>query len=169
MKKSLLAAFLVISLSQATFADDQIHLLPHAEEALIEDALILVDEGVPIVQAVRLVRTADKLHHQMMIAGLTSDEAVELVPWFLPECLPNDEEVVASEMGAGTGSVALLVIFGGISKAIADYGDTWGPTDTGGKTESTDDEGSGDSDSDDSGSDSDDGDSDSDDGDSDSD
>ena len=163
MKKSLLAAFLVISLSRATFADDQIYLPAHAEEALIEDALVLIDEGVPIVHAVRLVRTADKIHHQMMIAGLTSDEATELVPWFLPKCLPGDEEVVASEMGAGAGSVALVLVFAGISKAIADYGDTWGPADSGGKTESTDDEGSGDNDSDDGGSGSDDGGSDSDD------
>jgi len=43
-----------------------------------------------------------------MIAGLKSNEATELVSWFLPECFADDEEVVASEMGAGTGSVALL-------------------------------------------------------------
>ena len=98
-----------------------------------------------------------------MIAGLKSDEATELVSWFLPECFADDEEVVASEMGAGAGSVALVLVFAGISKAIADYGDTWGPTDSGGKTESTDDEGSGDNDSDDGGSGSDDGGSDSDD------
>ncbi len=32
-----------------------------------------------------------------MIAGLMSNEATELVSWFLPECFADDEEVVASE------------------------------------------------------------------------
>ncbi len=71
----------------------------------------------------------------------------------LHSCLPDTEEVVASELGVGTGAIVLAGVFYGISKAIADYGDTWGPTDSGGKTESTDDEGSGDSNSGDGGSD----------------
>ncbi len=88
-----------------------------------------------------------------MIAGLKSDEATELVSWFLPECFADDdEEVVASEMGAGTGSVALLFC----SRNFQGDRRQWrhmGPTDTGEKTESADDEGSGDSNSDNSNSD----------------
>ncbi|MGI9446594.1 MAG: hypothetical protein ACR2NI_02930 [Pirellulales bacterium] len=169
MKNSMLAAFIVLSLSRATFAGEPMpgawdvqspDLNPVQEEqgrlhdqALIADAVVLVDMGVPITYAVTLVKTADELHYQMMLAGLTPEEAVELVQLVLPSCLPDTEEVVASELGVGTGAIVLAGVFYGISKAIADYGDTWGPTDSGGKTESTDDEGSGDSNSGDGGSD----------------